>query len=347
MDARKEIREIPRALKQTFEKGRPEFEALVRQTRWGTGPLYLVGNGPQYFSALTGVRAFEELLGWPVIARRAGEFAAYSESLMRPRTVLLAVSADGASSETVDASREARSRGAALLALTAVPTSPLAEMADGVFLVRGAEETLTGLAAHFCVQAAMGFISLVAACVLKRHHQKLDDLEQEFKKLPEDAEWILTRYTDALSLCAEELEGHSALTVVGSGHYYPAALQAAWALRNLTSLDAAALEVEEFHAQTSPRQAHNPVLFLSGSRCRMKKRIRDAAQKAKAGERKVFAVTDANDQDLAGLSSPAVLLPARSELTGSTLGLLFLLALVGQISMGDRAGGGKSARRNT
>ena len=38
MDLKAEILDIPRALGETLEKGRPEYDALVRQTRWGDAP---------------------------------------------------------------------------------------------------------------------------------------------------------------------------------------------------------------------------------------------------------------------------------------------------------------------
>lgn len=339
MDARKEIRDVPRTLKEALDKGRPEFEAVVRRTRWGEGPLFLIGSGSSYFIALTGASAFEGLLGWPAIARRAEDFAAYSASLIRPRSVVLAISTAGDSPETLAAAREARSRGAALLALTAVATSPLAEMADGVFLVRSGEETGTGLGADFCLQAAMGYIGLVAARTLMRHHQKLDDLDREFEKLPDHAEGVLTRLSDALRSCAQELKSISNLRLVGGGFYYPAALHAAWDLKRLTSLEAGAYDVAEFHAEATMLGAPNPVLFLSGSLCRLKKIIHHSAQKANAAGGKVYAITDANDRELAEAASLAVLLPALSEMTGSMLGLLFLQALACQISRGERAGG--------
>ena len=339
MDARREIRDVPRTLKEFLEKGRPEFETLVRRTRWGEGPLFLIGSGTSYFAALTGALAFEGLLGWPVIARRAEDFVAYSAPLIRPRSVVLAISTTGDTSETLEAAREARSRGAALLAMTAVAASPLAEMADGVFLVRLGEEAVTGLGADFCLPAAMGYLGLVAAHTLKRHHQKLDDLEREFEKLPDHAEWVLTRLSDALRTCAEEMKSISNLALVGGGFYYPAALQAAWDLKRLTSFEAGAHEAGEFHAEVSTERAPNPVLFFSGSRCRLKKIIHDSARRAKAAGGKVFAVTDANDRELADTASLAILLPALSEMTGSALGLLCLQALACQISRGERPGG--------
>ncbi len=332
MDVRGEIRDAPRALRQTLEKGRPEFESLVRGTRWGDGPLYILGSGPSYPAALAGLCAFEGLLGWPVVVSRAANFLAYSASLIRPRSVVLAVSLSGEADKTLEAALQARSRGAALLALTASATSPLAEAADGAFLVRSGEESRLGLQSGLCLYAAMGFIAMIAARVLKRHHHKLDELEQEYEKLPEHAEWVLTRLTDAARTLASHLRDLESLVLVGGGSYYPAALQAAETMARLTPLRALALDVAELRESLAKPGARNrTALFLSGSRCRMKKEIHESARLMGGPEANLYAVTDSNDQELCGAVSLAVLLPSLAETTGSPLELLFLQSLVSQL----------------
>lgn len=325
MNVRSEIRDAPRALKETLQKGRPEYEALVRQTRWGDGPVYMVGDGSSYVAALTGACAFECLLGWPVVASRAADFVAYSASVIRPRSVLLVLSPSGESDETLEAAREARSRGSVLLALTSTATSRLAEMADGVFLLRTGEESAAGLKTVLCQQAAMSFIGLVAARALKRHHQQLDVLEREFRNLPEQAEWILTRLTDAVRSFAAELQSVSSLLLVGAGFYYPCALQAAPVFERLTSVRAEGIEATEFLGGPSRlRDPNAAALFLSGSRCRLKKKIHESARGAQKAGVKVFAVTDTNDRELSEISTLAVLLPSVTEMVGSTLTLLLV-----------------------
>lgn len=325
MDPRQEIRDAPRALKETLDKGRPEFEALIRRTRWGEGPVYLIGSGSSYYAALAGRYAFEELLGWPVAARRAAEFAAYSSSLIRPRSVLLAISGSGECPDTMEAARQARSRGAMLLALTGNSTSPLAEAADGVFLLRPGESGHDGIVARLCLHAAIGYIGLVAAQVLKRHHQKLDALGKEFEDLPGHAEWTVTRLADAVRSLADEIKGLDRLALVGAGFYYAAALQAADEMSRHASMRTYACEASDFQDDSGFWTGTGAgVLILSGSRCRLKKKLYAAVQKARRGGARAFSITDANDRELADLSELAVLLPSLSEMTSSTLSLLFI-----------------------
>src|SRR5437879_3376081 len=111
MSIRQEILDIPDALRTTLTEGRPGFEGLIRRTRLGSGPIFVVGSGSSYILGLTGVYAFESLLGRPVVARPALDFRNYSASALDARSLVLAVSQSGESTETIEAARAARSRG--------------------------------------------------------------------------------------------------------------------------------------------------------------------------------------------------------------------------------------------
>ncbi|MGD0697732.1 MAG: SIS domain-containing protein [Terriglobia bacterium] len=325
MDIRQQVLDTPRALRETLEKGRPEYEALVRRVRWGDGPIFIVGSGASFLSALTGVYAFESLLGWPVMARPALEFQAYSASVMRLRSVFLAVSNSGETRETLDAAGAARARDAQVLALTNNPASALAAAADFVFLLRAGEASKPGLQTVLAQQAALGFLALVAARVLKRHHRQLDVLEEEFTKLPATVELIRTQLADATNALARELKSVAHLWIVGGGFYHPVALHGARLLRKFAGMQADGVDAAGAGNDFSyPGGEGSAVLFLSGSACRVKKETHARAQQAKKAGVKVLAVTDANDRELANASTLTLMLPSSTEMVGSTLALALL-----------------------
>src|SRR5271167_291157 len=152
MDAKQEIVNLPRTLAETLEKGQPEYEVVLRRTRWGEGPIYLLGGGTSWCASLTGVHAFETLPGWPAVARSPAGFAAYSMALLRPGLVVIAVAPPSESSPILEVARAAKARGASLLVLTNKPESPLARMAGGILRLRTETE---GSGAAVCEQAAM------------------------------------------------------------------------------------------------------------------------------------------------------------------------------------------------
>lgn len=332
VDLRQEVLDLPRALAETFAKGRAEYEALARRTRWGEGPIYVVGSGASYLAGLSAAPAFEALLGWPVLARPTTAFRGYGLSLLRPRSVLLAVSQAGEADETLELARAARARGALILALSANPEGPLGRMADGVFRVRLGEAARAGLKSLVVAPAALGYASLATARVLRRHHPQLDDLDQEFEMLPRHVERVFGQLADAVRSLAFELRGLRSLGMTGAGSYHPTALQGAYLMSRFAGLEAQGLEASELAAASSGLDRDATVVFLSGSRCRLRKEVDQAAARLKSAGRRIISVTDANDRELAERSALAILLPMLAEMVGSTLTLAVMASVAAELA---------------
>lgn len=336
MEPKRQILDIPRALRDTLEKGRPEYEALIRQTRWGEGPIYLCSCGAAAPASLAGAYAFEFLLGWPAVARSATVFESYSLGVLRPRAVVLVISASGEAPEALELARQARSHGATVLALTGNSCSPLTQVVDGVFLTRG-EAAGDAPATSVCQHAALAYIALVAAKTLKRPTPQLKSIEEEFGELPRQVEWALTQLPDAIRSLASELQNLGRLALVGGGFYHAPALRGARRLRELAGMDAEAVEASEFPSFHYLRR-DDACLFLCGSRSRIKKTIHDAAAQAKAKGARILSLTDSNDRELAERSELAILTTTLTEVAGSTLTLSLLEWLAVEVAHGARPG---------
>ncbi len=318
MDIRREVRDLPRAVKETLEKGRAPYEALARQTRWGEVPVYLIGSGPALAVARAGGYLFEWLLGWPAVVRSARAFQAYTASVLRPRSVLVAVAA-GEDTETLEAVRAGRTRGATILVVGTQPQGALSEAADGVFTVEPAQGAV---AEWVSLDVGMKLVALVAARALKRPHPQITAMEEDFAKLPEFLDLMVTQLDGAAESLAEPLAGREGLCLAGSGLYHPAALLAAHGFCTLAHKMAAGFEAAEFlegpASALSPRGA---LLVLSGSRCRARKIVAEAAARAAETKAPVLAISDSNDRELRDLVSTLAVIPQVTEPAGSTLAL--------------------------
>ncbi len=336
MDLKQEILDIPRALSETLGKGRAEYEALVRRTRWGDGPLYVVSGGAS-FAGLTASYAFEGLLGWPVVTCAAEVFRAYSLAAVRPHSVVLVVSASQDGEEMLEVARAARSRGAQVLALTGNPTGALAQAADGVFLLRAGEETLWGVKPLACAQAALGYLSLTTARVLKRHHPEFDLLEEEFQKLSSSVQWALGQVPDAIRSLASEIQGSPQVVSAGAGFYHPVALEWARLVRSVASKKALGCDVGELDGgMLRTLDPNAAVVFLSGSKCRLRKQVRQAANVARKAGAKIIALTDSGDRELASYSTLAAFLPPLTEMVGSVVAFVLLAWVTCQVALATR-----------
>lgn len=319
-DLRQDLTGLPRAFGETLGKGRPELEALVRETRWGDGPIYMTASGSAFHAVLAGANAFEWFAGWPVVAHPAAHFEAYTVPLLRPRSVLIVVPSSVDNEILWSIVNAAKSRGSIVLALTDKPGDAADHGADGVFLLRPGEEVERGARTGLLQQAALCYIAFLAAAILKRPGQHQETLAEEFANLPGQAEWISNQLRDAAQSLAAELGAAQFCAVVGGGPYYPASLEGAFWLRELAGLAAEGFEVCEFQNVRARRARRDTIaLILSSSRSRVKKQVHQAAKALVAAGSKILAITDTNDRELATRAQMAVLLPTASELTGSIL----------------------------
>jgi len=334
-DFKQEVADLPRVFRATLDHGHREYDTVVRHTRWGEIPIYILGDGASYYAGLTGTYAFELLLGWPVVLRSPRMLTTYGHSIVGPRAIVLAISGFGESDEMLEAARLVRRRGAVLLVLTTETEGALARMAEAVFPVEATRPAGTRLTQAVCLQAAAGFLALIAARALTRPSPLLPTLEKEWQELPRNAEWVLQHLDDAARSLASELKAVDHLHLVSGGFYYPTACQWARHLRQLGGLRVTAHDLEDFDSWPLSSE-QDALILLSGSRSRLKAQLHRLLARAAQTRAKILSVTDRDDRNLIGRSLISVLLPALSEMVASILMLVLLEAVA------YHAGGGKS-----
>ena len=344
-DPRKEIHELPAALRKTLEKGRPEYERLIRQTRWGELPLYFLGRGPALAVGLSGALACETLLEWPAVVHTPDDFNAYGLPLLRPRSVLWFISTGKESPETLEVAKAARARGATVLALVETPQNPLAQESDGIFLIRAGEELGKGTAVAICQTAAINFIVFLIACALKRRSTKLDTLEGEFAKLPDHLTWVFTQLSQGMDSLAAELTARKEVTLIAGGFCYPAAVQGAFLLNQFGGVQAKAVNVTALlHSEMESLARRSTLLLISGSRVRVKEQVHEAVETAKSSGARILSLTDGNDPEVSRRSALSLLLPILAEMTGATLANAVLAWVASQCSRHGKRPLGRVAR---
>ncbi len=328
------VRESAAALRELLKQN-SEYEQLIRRVRWGERALAVVGEGSMTPAGLTAAYAFESLLGWPVVVRAAAEFKAYSFPTIQPRSVLLAVSLSGENEALVSLAQAAAKRGATALAVTQNSESPLARASRGIFRLPGAEPAACAQAT-LVQHAAMAYIAVIAARALSSPQPQLRSLEEEFENLPGHMEWLQTYLTDAVRSLAAQLKGAARLAIVGSGFYYPAALEgAALARKIMPARIEAPHSAEKEHGPLPGRWGREDcILFLSGSNCRTKRVTQELASCMKKTPANLLSITDRNDRNLSDLCKASILLPALAEIPGALLALTLLEWLIGETTTG-------------
>jgi glucosamine--fructose-6-phosphate aminotransferase (isomerizing) len=324
MTTRQQIQEIPGALRQTLEKVRADYSAVVRKVRWGDGPILICGAGECAAFNVAAGYALESFPGWPVVARPVEVFQTYALPLLKQRTVLMVIARSGEWPEAQELLQTAKKRGCVLVVVTNTLESPLAKVADHVLFVP-VEGDLNSPAATVCLQAALNFFGLEAARILKRPEPHWGQTAEEIDQLPGKMEWLLTQLPAMVRSFAAELAKAPKLRIVGGGFYQFPAWRAARQLQSPKGLQIEAVEAAEFmgsHGRLA-RQGDS-VLLLSGSHSKIKKLLHRCAAQARANGARVLSITDGNDRDLVEGSDLGILIPTLLEAPASTLTLFML-----------------------
>jgi len=326
VNIKKELMEIPHALQQMLEEGRPQYDALIRRVGWTERPVFIIGDGSSYPAVLSGASAFESLLGVPVVVRRPAAFSAYTTPALAARSLVIVVSGSGDGEETLAAARQAKHCGAIVWAVTADPASDLAKLADATVNYFPGESAAEGAQSVFCRHAVMLFLAVAAGHVHKGPARHLTELEEELEKLPRHVEWVLNQISDAGRALATELSALPKVFVVGGGPFHPVALQAADQLGKLAGMNASGFELLDFQeAFHRPPQPGEGILYLSSSRCGLKAQVHESVREFRhKADQKIFAITDGNDRQLSERATLAVLLPVLTEAGAALLALAFL-----------------------
>ncbi|HEY6290977.1 MAG TPA: SIS domain-containing protein [Terriglobia bacterium] len=322
MQVQSELMSLPQTLGEMFTRARPDYERAVRGIRWGEVPVYVLGSAGTLPAGLVAGYAVEGLLGYPVVVREVSSFLSYALGTVRSGSLVVAISSGTSAEpdvlEVVEAVQAARKLGAQVLAVT-YESSPLCRAADRLFALPDvAGAPATGLAEACLEHAAVAYLTLIAARLFKRPNASLDRLEKDWRELPRHLDWIVSQLPAAVRSFAAELRSSRRIYFAGGGLYHPAALRAA----NLAPREDCVLGIDLAGLRSDRALTSDAaVVFLSGSRGRMRKEAADLATALKARGTACVAVTDSNDHDLIRAARLALLLPDLAELPGSILAL--------------------------
>ena len=320
MQAQSELRNLPPVLGEMLTRRRPEYERAIRGIHWSDAPVYVVSSARSQPGGLTAAYAFEDLLGCAVAVREVSSFLAYSLGAIRTGSVVILASSEGP--EMVDAARAAAKRGAQVLAV-APASAPVAAAANRVFpLPEVAGAPAPGLAQACLEHAALGYLAVLAARLVKRPQPSLERLENEWNGLPQHLDALSNHLVDVVRASAAELQSVSSLFFTGAGYFQAVAERVASLAKRGGSCAVLGSDLARFQCDLLPNLSQGAgVVFLSGSQSRARKVVADIAREAKERGSVTLAVTGSNDGDLIRQARLTLLLPDLLDLPASILSL--------------------------
>jgi glucosamine--fructose-6-phosphate aminotransferase (isomerizing) len=266
----KEIHEQPSALGATL-LGRIDSDGVVDLSDVGLDlseidRVVVIACGTAYHAGLLGKHAIEKLARIPVEVVIASEYR-YANPIADSRTLVVAISQSGETTDTLAAVQAARSVGARVLAVTNTRGSLITREADAVLLTRAGPEICVASTKTFVAQvAALDLLALAVADIRGIiPERELREIGRGLRLAPEKVEETLGLLTDRVKEAVEVFEEARCSLFLGRGISYPVALEGALKLKEISYLPSEGYPAGEMkHGPIALVDEHCPVIAVLG-----------------------------------------------------------------------------------
>jgi glucosamine--fructose-6-phosphate aminotransferase (isomerizing) len=338
----KEIFEQPRAVADTI-RGRVSLEAgdvsldgleLSEEVVRGVERLVVVACGTSWHAGCSGAQMIESLARLPTEVELASEFR-YSDPIVGPRTLVLAISQSGETADTLAALKEAKRRGSAIASICNVVGSAIPRECAEPGPADGAGRPLGTLYTHagpeIGVASTKAFTTQLAALFLLavklgrlRGTLSADDARRHLEALAQVPLWMeqVIRQEPSVMPVAKRCTAARDVLFLGRGAQFPVALEGALKLKEISYIHAEGYAAGEMkHGPIALIDEQLPVVVLATKEPAYEKTLGNMEEvRARGGH--VFAVVSEGDTLAAGLAEVALTVPQAPPLLAPLLSIL-------------------------
>jgi len=270
--------------------------------------VIITACGTSWHSALIGELMLEELARVPVEVEYASEFR-YRNPIVTDRTLCIVISQSGETADTLAAMREAKRRGARTLGLVNVVGSTIAREDDGgVYLHAGPEIGVASTKAFTSQVVALALFTLKLARKRDLSVVRGREIAQALHALPGQIQAVLDDAKTVEAL-AEEFRNATNFLYLGRGYNFPAALEGALKLKEISYIHAEGYPAAEMkHGPIALIDERMPVVFIAPHDSVFEKVVSNI-QEVKARNGKTIVITSRAEPALAGLIDHEIRIP--------------------------------------
>ena len=261
--------------------------------------IIITACGTSWHSALIGEMMIEELCRIPVEVEYASEFR-YRNPIVTPTTLCIVISQSGETADTLAAMREAKRRGARTLGIVNVVGSTIAREDDGgIYVHAGAEIGVASTKAFTSQVIALALFTLKLARLRNLSVERGRAIAQAMADLPAQIQSILDR-ADEIEALAEEFKRASNFLYLGRGYNFPAALEGALKLKEISYIHAEGYPAAEMkHGPIALIDEMMPVVCIAPHDSVFEKIVSNI-QEVSARKGRIIAITTRDEPSLKG-----------------------------------------------
>ncbi len=326
----KEIHEQPEALAQSIagrvtRDGRIHVEELegMLDTLRAVDRIELVACGSAYYASLIGAAALQDWIGIPVRATVGSEFR-YSPPPLDERTLIVAVTQSGETADTIAPVRMARERGCPVIAVTNTVGSAITRESDAVLFLQAGPEMAVAASKTFVTQVTT---LLVLAAAIARARGRLADADElafgeALRALPAAAARALESASAGAAELARRYVNSRGFMFVGRGYGYPAALEGALKLKEVSYVHAEGYAAGELkHGPISLLDAECPLVAVA-TRSSVYDKLISNVMEGRARDARVIAVATEGDPQIERFADDVCWVPDTHEALAPVLAII-------------------------
>jgi glutamine---fructose-6-phosphate transaminase (isomerizing) len=310
----KEIHEQPRAVADTLV-GRVDLEhddVMLDGLDLDVSKIkriIFIACGTSYHASMVGEFLVESLSRIPVEVDLASEFR-YRDPILGPGDLVVAVSQSGETLDTMEAIREAKKKGATVLAISNVIESSIPRLADHAFYTHAGPEI--GVASTKAFTTQLVGITLLAIYLGRRTNklsrERARALLAELVQLPVKMRDVVEGGAQVQAIARRY--GHATgFLFLGRGAQYPIALEGALKLKEISYIHAEGYAAGEMkHGPIALIDEHLPVIVLCPRSPYYDKVVSNLAE-VRARQGKVLAIATKGDNEIGSHADDVILVP--------------------------------------
>ncbi len=271
--------------------------------------ILILACGTSYYAGLVGEYLFESIARIPTEVQLASEFR-YRDEPLAEGTVVIAISQSGETADTLAALRKAKQQKLLTLGVVNVVGSTIARETDaGVYNHAGPE---IGVASTKAFLSQLSVLTLMALYFANGRMKEHRELMKELAFIPEKVETILKQAKEIENLAEKYLQYDNAL-FLGRGYNYPAALEGALKLKEISYVHAEGYSAGEMkHGPIALITPDFPTIAIAPANSVFEKMV-SSIQEIKARSGRVLAVGTDGDTRLFGIADDIIFIPKTVE----------------------------------
>ena len=274
--------------------------------------IVIAGCGSSMHAGLLGEYYFEDIAGISTSVEQAAEFR-YRNPIIEPNTLVIPISQSGETADTLAAVREAMRKGAIVTALCNVVGSTIArESGRGIYLHAGPEMSVASTKGFTTQVAVLLLFALLLGRNRRLSRSEGIELVKQIQAVPDLVRSVLDQAPEIEKIAKRYAEMEN-FFYIGRGCLYPAALEGALKLKEISYIHAEGYHAAELkHGPISLLDEKHPVLALAND-IPGKDKIIGNIQECRARKAPVIAIVTQGENQVRSMTQDVIEIPPCSR----------------------------------